>query len=453
MTIHIAVIGSGPAGIAAAGAAADCGANVTLIGAEPPGGRAGWHSLLPSKALLTLADSLGLASRFAGLGLGNVGGMPDMGILAQRIRVLSQAHSDSQAADLTRLGVNMLAGKAALAGPHLLQVAPNEGIPIVLEFDAIIIATGSVPIFPPGLKPDGQRIIAPRFVGGLDRRPKSIIVVGGGVTGTEFVYGFNRLGASVHWVVDEFGVLPPFDREIVGVLVEALVSRGVVRHEGIAADSAVADAEGVTVTLGDGTALQAEMAFVAIGRRSDLLELNLEKAGLFEDFQQGIPVDGFGRSSVPSVYAAGDVTGPPMTANKAMTQGWIAGRHAAGAAVEPYRPETMIEAVYSDPQVAQVGLTRGEADTRGHSIREMRVSYESSLKALLINETAGFVKLWTDAGEGTLLGAAAVGTQAADVLAPVALGLGLGARLDDLAALFAAHPSLAELAFSAARKA
>lgn len=451
MTIHVVVIGSGPAGLAAASAAADCGASVTLIGAEPPGGRAGWHSLLPSKVLLTLADSLGMADRFAGLGLVNVGGIPDMGVLAKRIRLLSQIHSDSQMADLTRRGVSMLNGEATFVGQHHLQVSPKEGAPTVLKADAIIVATGSVPIFPPNLKPDGQRIIAPRFINRLDHLPKSIIVVGGGITGTEFAYGFNRLGTAVHWVVDEFGVLPPFNRDVTEVLIHTLASRGVIRYEGIAAESAVVDKQGVIITLRDGQSLRAEMAFIAIGRRPDVLSLNLEKAGLYEDFRQGIPVNGFGQSPVPSIYAAGDASGPPMTANKALAQGWIAGRHAAGATVKPYRSETMIEAVYSDPQVAQVGMAWDEAKTGGHSIREMRVPYEGSLKALLLNETTGLVKVWADAGEGTLLGAAAVGAHAADVLAPVALGLGLKARLDDLAALFAAYPSLNELAFTAAR--
>lgn len=450
-TTRIAVIGAGPAGVAAASAAADCGADVTLVGAEPPGGRAGWHSLLPSKVLLTVADSLGLAARFETLGLVDGSSTAQIDRLTQRIQALRQSESDRQAAGLARRQVRFLSGTAAFAGPHRLQVTPAEGAPTLLQADAIIIATGSVPLFPPGLKPDGQRIIAPRFVRALDNVPSSIIVVGAGVTGTEFVYGFNRLGVDVDWAVDEFGVLPPFEREAVRVLVEALASRGVVRHEGVAAESAVSDDEGVTVTLRDGRSLRAEMAFIAIGRRPDVAGLNLESADLPEDPRRGIAVDGYGCSATPHIFAAGDVTGPPMTANKAMAQGWIAGRSATGSAVDPYRPETMVEAVYSDPQVAQVGLSQDEIEARGRPIREVRAGYEASLKAALLDETEGFVKLRADAGDGTLLGATAVGPHAADLLAPVTLGLRLGARLDDLAALFAAHPGLAELAFSASR--
>ncbi len=437
--------------MAAVGAAVDAGARVTLIGAEPPGGRAGWHSLLPSKVFLTAADSLGLAQRFQTLGLGEANKAPEVEAMVQRIHALSQSWSDDQIAGLSQRGVQFLDGRASFLDSHRLRVIPDEARPTDLEADAIIVASGSVPIFPPNLKPDGGRIIAPRFVGKLERLPASLIIVGGGVTGTEFVYAFNRLGVDVTWIVDEFGVLPPFDREVVSVLVEAIASRNVVRHEGVAADSAVANDEEVTITLRDGRSCRAEMAFIAIGRRPDMAGLNLKAAGLPGDPRRGIKVGGYGRSVVPHIYAVGDVTGLPMTANKAMAQGWIAGRHAAGALLDPYRSETLVEAVYTDPQVAQAGLSEDEAHGHGHPVRVLRLGYEANLKAVLLNETEGFVKLVADANDGTLLGASAVGAHAADVLAPVVLGIRLGARLEDLAALFAAHPCLGELVFAAAR--
>jgi pyruvate/2-oxoglutarate dehydrogenase complex dihydrolipoamide dehydrogenase (E3) component len=252
------------------------------------------------------------------------------------------------------------------------------------------------------------------------------------------------------WIVDEYGVLPPFERDVVDVLVEALADRGVVRQEGIAANSAVADDEGVTVTLDDESPFRAEMAFIAVGRRPDVAGLNLEAAGLPDNPRRGIEVDGYGRSAVAHIYAAGDVTGLPMTANKAMAQGWIAGQHAVGEPVDAYRPETVVEAVYTDPQLAQLGSSKSKAAERGHSVRVLRLGYEAGLKAVLLDETEGFVKLVVDADAGTLLGASAVGANAADVLAPVALSIRLGARLSDLA-LFAAHPGLGELAFAAAQ--
>ena len=206
MTTHITTIGAGPAGVAAARAAAKAGARVTLIGAELPGGRAEWHSLLPSKVLLTAADSLAMAEHFEALGLsGSTGGMPDIKALSQRICALSQTRNETRLADLTRRGVQFLHGTAAFPSAHRLRITPTEGTPYSMEADAIIVASGSVPIFPPGLKPDGGRIIAPRFVSKLSDLPTSMAVVGAGVTGTEFVYAFIRLGIAVTWLVDEFG--------------------------------------------------------------------------------------------------------------------------------------------------------------------------------------------------------------------------------------------------------
>jgi pyruvate/2-oxoglutarate dehydrogenase complex dihydrolipoamide dehydrogenase (E3) component len=451
MTRQIAVIGAGPAGVAAASAAAECGAQVTLIGAEPPGGRAGWHSLLPSKVLLTAADCLGLVRRLEELGLRRGHSVADSEALVRRIQMLSQQQSEAYMTGLMERGVHFLAGTASFTGPHQLRIVSPDGAPTSLEAGVIIVASGSVPIFPPGLKPDGQRIIAPRFVRKLDRLPASMIVVSGGVTGTEFVYGFNRLGIAVTWIVDEFGVLPSFAREPVRVLLEALAARGVIRHEGVAASSAVAENEGVIVTLQDGRSFRAEMAFIAVGRRPDLAGLNLPAAGLPDDPRFAIEVDGYGQTAVPSILAAGDATGLPMTANKAMAQGRVAGRRAAGAAVDAYRPDTIVEAVYTEPQLAQVGLSLAGAATGGRSIRQLQLGYDASLKATLIGETEGFVRLLADAGDGTLLGAIAVGAHAADILAPVALGLRLGARVDDMAALFSAHPGIGELTFAAAR--
>lgn len=453
MTTDIAVIGAGPAGIAAATAAAASGAHVTLISGEPPGGRATWHSLLPSKVLLTAADTIGTIRRLEALGLSGAHTGPDIGALTQRIRTLSQSQSDASASELAALGVHFLGGTASFTGPHNLQVVAANGSVALLEAGAIIVASGSVPTFPPGLKPDGQRIIAPRLVSRLDHLPASIVVVSGGVTGTEYVYGFNRLGVAVTWVVDEYGVLPSFARDTVQVLLDALAARGVVRHDGVAARTAVADAGGVTVTLADGRSIRSEMAFIAVGRLPDLTGLKLPAAGLPAEPAMGIAVDGYGQSAVPSVFAAGDVTGLPMIANKAMAQGWIAGRRAAGVAVDAYRPETIVEAVYTEPQLAQVGLSGVGAGTHGRAIRQLQTTYGSSLKASLLGEHEGFVRLLADAKDGTLLGATAAGAHAADILAPVALALRLGARMDDLAAVFAAHPGVGELVFAAARSA
>ncbi len=450
---HVVVIGAGAGGLAAARAAAGAGAGVTIVGNEPPGGRGTWHSLLPSKVLLTVADGLGQSARFSDLGLRDVAGAPDPAATMRRIAELSRSWSRVQSAELDRLGVRFVDGRAAFANPHRLVVDTGGGASASLDADAFVVATGSVPVFPPHLKPDGRRVIAPRFASKLERLPASVVVVGAGATGSEFVYCFNRLGAAVTWVVDEYGVLPAFDREAAAVLVEVLERRGVVRHEGMAARSAAGHGDGVTVTLDDGRELSADLAFIALGRRPDVADLHVERAGLSIEAARGLEVDEFCRSAVPHVYGAGDATGTPLIANKAMAQGWTAGLHAAGAPAPAYDSHALIEAVYTDPEVAQIGLREGGAANPGQGVRVLTLPNQMNLKAALTGETGGFVKLVIETDSGVVLGASAVGAHAADLLAPLALGIRLKAELRDLAASFAAHPGLAESAYAAAREA
>ncbi|MEJ2077127.1 MAG: NAD(P)/FAD-dependent oxidoreductase [Acidobacteriota bacterium] len=452
MSIRVAVVGAGPAGVAAARVAAGAGASVTLIGAELPGGRANWHSLLPSKVFLTATDMLGVTDRLEALGIISPGAhQAHPQRLTERIRALSRDRSERTSSDLASRGVRFLQGKARFQDPHTVGVDGIDGSSLTVEADTIVLATGSVPIFPPKLKPNGKEILAPRFVGKLDVLPDSMIVIGGGVTGAEFAYAFNKLGVKVTWLVDEFGVLPSFDSEVVDVLLEELKLRGVVLHRGVAAVSATA-VEGATVTLRDENVFRSETAFVAIGRRPDSSGLEIEACGLAVGQAGGIEIDEYCRSEVAHIYAAGDITGPPMCANKGMVQGFIAGLHAATGQSRAYRPETVIEAVYTDPQIAQVGLHESAAAEKGQSVRSLRVTYDSSLKAMLLGEREGFLKLLVDTKTGRIVGASAGGSHAADVLAPVATAIQLNATQEDLSTMFSAHPSLSELPFEAARE-
>ncbi len=451
MIERIAVVGAGPAGLTAARTAADAGASVTLVGAEPPGGRANWHSLLPSKVFLTAADVLGSLDRMAELGILSPGGhQTDMHRLTERVRTVAGARSEAAASELVSRGVRVVPGTARFRDSHTLEIEDGDHSRTELGADSIIVATGSVPVFPPDLKPNGREVLAPRFVGKLDALPASMILIGGGVTGTEFAYAFSRLGVEVTWLVDEFGVLPTFDADAVEVLVEELQGRGVKLHTGVATASLRVH-NGVQALLRDGTGFHAESAFIAIGRRPDVGNLNLEAAGLDPGPIRGVAVDEFCRTRVPHIYAAGDVTGAPMCANRAMAQGFVAGRQAAGGSSGPYLPDTVIEAVYTDPQIARVGLSEAAATKRGIAVRVWRAGYDAPLKAALSGETTGFIKLIVHGETNRILGAGAVGSHAADVLAPVALGIQLKATLEDCSGLFAAHPSLAELPFLAAR--
>lgn len=443
MSRQIIIIGGGPAGVEAARAAAKNGAEVTVVSTTPVGGRAGWASLLPSKVWLTAADSLGLAAVANLLGLTGDRMQPSPGNIVARIKKVKAAWNGHIAQDLADLGVRVVQGTAVFQSPTTVLVKKGEDdAGETMSADAFIVATGSVPIFPPTMKPNGTTIIAPRFASALDELPPSIAVIGAGATGSEFVYLFNRMGVKTTWIVDQFGVLPDFDLEAGQFLAETLAKRGVNLVEGQMADHIDQTDDGVTIVLADGSQHEAAMAFVAIGRQPDTANLNPEMTGVA--LEKGtVVVDGYGRSSQPHIYFAGDVTGAPMVANRAMAQAWVAGQHAAGASPTTFQPETVVAAIYTEPQVAQVGRLDGLTVER---------SFQANLKARLLPHSEGFVKLAYDEENGRLLGGAAVGPHAADMLAPVAVAIQAGTTIQAFGNIFAAHPTMSELAFAAARQ-
>ncbi|MCA9899104.1 MAG: NAD(P)/FAD-dependent oxidoreductase [Ardenticatenaceae bacterium] len=446
MSKQIIIIGGGPAGIEAARAAAKAGSRVTLVSEGPVGGRSGWHSLLPSKVWLSAADTAGLLAESPFSGSGAV---PTPAEILPRLQQLKQQWNNQQAEELAKLGVTIVNGVAAFTSANSVVVNDGDGQPVTtLTGDAIIVATGSVPFFPPNLKPNGKTVIAPRFFSGLKSLPDSMVVIGAGATGVEAVYLFNRLGLAVTWIVDQFGVLPDYPAAAGELMAEILVKRGVKLVQGTLADHFEEEEHGIAVVLADGRRYTAGLAFVAIGRTADLSRLNLDAAGLVMESSKFPAVDAYCQTSVPGIYAVGDAAGPPMVANRAMAMARVAGLHATGAVVAPYNSQTVVAAVYAEPQVAQVGTTSA-ADG---SIQTVRLRFEAAMKAHLLGETEGFVELAFD-GERKIVGGTAVGPHAGDVLAPVALAIQVGATLDELASIFAAHPTLSELAFAAARNA
>jgi dihydrolipoamide dehydrogenase len=457
MKQHVLVIGGGPAGITAAKAAALGGAEVTLVSDGPLGGRAGWHSLLPSKIWLSVADALSQIMVADQVGL-NVGGPPevDIPLVLDRIRETALAWNWTREAELEELGVNIIIGQATFSSPHSVLVQKKlVSKKVEIPADRFIVATGSVPHFPAGMEPDGTHIIAPRLARHLDRFPRQIIVIGAGPTGCEFVYLFNRLGLAVTWIYDQPGILPGYVPHAGEFLGRSLDSWGVQRAGGTPVTRIEKQTHGVLVHLADGSQYAAEMAFIATGRKPDLAELNLEVVGL--DPYRPFELDAFGRTNREHIYAAGDAAGnsaagnsaagTPLVANRALAQAWVAGHHAAGQSPPPFRAESIVAAVYTNPQVAQVGQL--SVPGAGH----VRLPLENGLQSHLLPEAEGFIELAYDPETGRLLGAVAVGPQAADMLAPVAVAIHTQATLAQMASLFPAYPTWTELPFIAIRKA
>lgn len=442
---QIVVIGGGPAGVEAAVAAAQGNAQVTLISEGPIGGRTGWDSLLPSKVWLHAAEVAGVAAHAAAEGVAISAAQVEAPAVLNRIKQVASQWSEREAQRLHAAGVKVIHGVAAFSGPHEVVVR-NDASQQVLAADAVIIATGSVPRFPPAMKPDGQRIIAPRFASHLSTLPPDIIVIGGGPTGSEFASLFSRLGVKVTWLVGAPGVLPMFDPAVGQALAAAMAAQGVTIHQ-VDVERAERVEDSVVVTTADGATHTAAMAFLAIGRVPDLSRLNLAAAGLHVGANGQLAIDNYGRTEAGHIFAVGDAAGGPMLANRALAQAWIAGRIAADLPAPGYCPHTVVSAVYTVPEVAQVGIVSGGEG----ELQRVRAPYTASLKAYLGDDTEGWVELVYDTATRQIRGGLAVGAHAADLLAPVALAIQTGATIADLAAVFAAYPTLSEAVFAAAR--
>ncbi len=448
MSKHIVIIGGGPAGIEAALASRRGGAIVTIISDGPLGGRAGWHSLLPSKVWLSAAGTT--VKSTDGSTSTDLFDRPELAPeeVVQRISRVKQAWHQEQTAALNNLGVKIVEGTASFTDSKTVAVRDREGREIDLfEADAFIVASGSVPIFPPNLKPDGKRVIAPRFASHLNALPRSMIVVGAGATGCESAYLFTRYGVEVTWIVDHFGILPQMNQELGRALGAALVHQGVRVIQGQMVER-LERGEGVTAVLEDGARIQADMAFVAIGRKPDWARIDFSAAGLAPDAAGHINVDQFGRTGNTRIYLVGDAAGGPMVANKAMVQAHIAGRHAAGVAVNAYDPDLVVQVTYTEPQAAQLGQTEVV-----EGVTSARIPYSAALKSHLVGVDEGFLQIFYNETDRQLRGALAFGSHAADILTPLSIAISLQATVDQLAEIFAPHPTLSELAFIAARAA
>ncbi len=448
MNKNIVIVGGGPAGVEAALAAQQIGTNVTIISDGPIGGRAGWHSLLPSKVWLSAADAIGMISGATTPSDKQIS--PDLSPanVIQRIQLVKQNWNQGMESALIKRGVDIIQGTASFIDDKKVEVRDSEGeVLVLLEADAFIIASGSVPIFPPGLKPDGKRVIAPRFASQLNSLPQSMIVVGAGATGCESAYLFNRFGVEVTWIVDQFGILPLMNQDLGHAMGNSLVRQGIRVVQGQMVDQLQRD-EGVTAVLTDGSRYKADMAFVAIGRKPDLGRIHFPAAGLAPDAAGQIQTDKYGRTDNEKIYLVGDAAGGAMVANKAMAQARIAGRHAAAVPVNAFDPDLVVQVTYTEPQAAQLGDTR-----LMEGVKSVRVPFSAALKAHLMQATNGFLEIFYNESDRRLRGAMALGSHAADVLTPLTIALRLHATADQMAEIYAPHPTLSELAFIAARSA
>jgi dihydrolipoamide dehydrogenase len=373
-------------------------------------------------------------------------------VVNDRVRSLAAAQSHDVARHLEQDGVRVIVGAARLNGPGQVVATAQDGSREVLQADAILLATGAHPRELPEARPDGERILSWTQLYDIKELPERLIVVGSGVTGAEFACAYQALGSAVTLVSSRDRVLPGEDADAAQVLEEVFERRGMTVLSRSRAVSAEKTVDGVSVTLADGRTVHGSHVLMAVGSIPNTAELGLEGAGISLDDRGFIEVDRVSRTSVGGVYAAGDCTGVLMLASVAAMQGRIAMKHALGDAVQPLNLSVVSSNVFTDPEIATVGITQRQVDAGEMAVSQVKLALATNARAKMQAVREGFVKLFCRPGTGIVVGGVVVGPRASELIHPVSLAVRLGLTVDQVADAFTVYPSLSGSVAEAARQ-
>ncbi|MGI8985177.1 MAG: dihydrolipoyl dehydrogenase family protein [Acidimicrobiales bacterium] len=446
MAVRFVILGGGPAGNQAASHAARLGATVTLIERDVVGGAAHLWDCIPSKAMIATGGGMAFVERSAGMGLLTPAAGLDADALKRRIVDIEDRLRTSVEGLLSDQGVRVIRGAGRLAGPGTVEVETAEGIEAV-EADAVLVATGSRPRIPDWCRPDGDRILTTRQAYPPPVMPEHLVVIGSGVTGVEFVHMFAAFGATVTLVVSRQQVLPNKDPEVAAVLEDEFLRRGVRLFIGARAVGIDSTDEGIAVRCNDGRVARGSHALLAIGSVPNSEGLGLAEAGVEVDERGYVVVNQHCQSSVAHVYAAGDVSGKLPLSSVAAMQGRKIAEHVMGMQAREHRHvdyDKALQAVFTEPEIAEVGVAEAEAFASGRKIRVTKVPFSSNPKALINHDPRGFVKIVSDPATGIVLGGSIVGAHAAELISVIALAVNCGLRVADIVDSLLVHPSVAE---------
>lgn len=448
----VIIIGAGPGGYVCAIRLAQYGFNVAVVEKDALGGTCLNWGCIPSKAFIYAAglyEKMGKAQAF--------------GILADNIRVEMPnllAWKNEVVKKLTggigqlfqNHGIAHIAGTAQFQSQNALLVTDKAGKTQTLSAKHIVIATGSVPFALPHIPYDHTVVLDSTDALDLNAVPQSLVLIGGGVIGLELGVMYAKLGTKVTVVEMLPQLLPGVDKDIADTLRRSLKKRGIeIYLQSKAKQVTVKNGQAAIVleTPKGDVNLSAEKVLVAVGRKPNTQGLALERAGISPDAKGFIPVDAQLKTKTPGVYAIGDITGGALLAHKASKEGLIVADVIAGKS-ECVDYKAMPAAVFTDPEIATVGLTEAEAEAKGLSVKVGKFPFAASGRALSMGETEGFAKVIADAKTDELLGVHLIGPDVSELIAEAALAIEMGACSEDLALTVHAHPTLPETLMEAA---
>jgi len=449
----VAIIGAGPGGYVAAIRAGQLGLDVTLIEKDAYGGTCLNVGCIPSKALITAADRAYEAATSEHMGI-----YADVSVEMSEMVGWKDGVVDQLTSGVEKLckanGVNLLEGRAEFVNDSRLRVVhggEGQGSENV-DFEHAVIATGSRPVQIPNFEFDGEHVLDSTAVLDLDHIPDSLVIVGGGYIGMELSTVLAKLGCDVTVVEMLDDILPGYSSDLERPVKKRAEALGVSFQFGESAANWEEVGEGVLVTTdsedGSGGRYEADAVVVAVGRQPVLDTLNLEAVGLKPNDQGRLDTDHQGRTDVDSIFAIGDVAPGPMLAHKASKEGQVVAEVLAGEpAAMDY--QAVPAAVFTDPEIATVGMTEEEAEEAGFTPAVGKFPFNASGRALTTGHSDGFVQVVADEDSGFILGAQIVGPEASELIAELALAVEMGATLEDVAATIHTHPTLSEATMEA----
>ncbi len=462
--MQIAILGAGPGGYVAAIRAAQMGASVTLVEKGLLGGTCLNWGCIPSKVFKQSADvlaSLQHAGEFAISAASDA--RCDMPALVARKERIIGIQAGGIAALLKKYGVRVVAGDGRISGLHRLSIRTAAGEAEEIAWDRLILATGSRPAAIAAFPFDGRLILSSDHVFSLDRIPESLVIVGGGVIGCEMASIFAALGSRVTLIeaMDRLLPLPSVDEECSKLLAREMKKQKIRVLTGTTVRSATPAGDRVELRIGkpgdtDTAGLQQESCeklLVCIGRTPNSAGIGLEEIGVEVDSRGWVVADSRLQTSNPEVYAIGDILGPNhiMLAHVASTEGEIAAANCLGKNLE-MEYDCVPGAIFTRPEIANVGLSEAEATARGYRVKADSVLFRTLGKAQILGEIAGFAKIVAEQDGGRILGVHIAGPHATDLIAESVLAIRNGMTVRQLADTIHAHPTLAEIMLETAFK-
>jgi dihydrolipoamide dehydrogenase len=455
------IIGGGPAGYEAALVAAQLGAEVTVVEREGAGGACVLHDCVPSKTFIASSDVVTayrdteeFGIRGAGLAIISV----DAAVVNSRVKRLAAAQSGDICAKLTKAGVRFVQGSARLGADtmghhHRVVVTPGNGdAEYSIDATAVLLATGATPRVLPTARPDGERILDWRQVYDLTELPRHLVVVGSGVTGAEFASAYLALGVDVTLVSSRDRVMPTEDPDAAVVIENVFRSRGMKIMGRARASAARRTADGVVVEMEDGRTVEGSHVLIAVGAVPNTTGLGLEEYGVEVGRGGYVTVDRVSRTNVPGIYAAGDCTGVLPLASVAAMQGRIAMWHALGEAVSPLKLQTVASNVFTDPELASVGVSQADVDSGKVPARAVMLPLTGNARAKMMGLEDGFVKVFCRPASGLVVGGVVVAPKASELILPIAMAVENHLSVDQLAHTITIYPSLSGSIAEAARQ-